>query len=393
MDPGVLAQALPVLERAAGALSSQSVARMDDTLPWFRSLPADQRSWVALVAHNGVRAFASWLRDPSLVPATESEDIFANAPRELTRNLTLEQTLALIRVTIEVIEEQVPRLVPQPQQDALMSAVLRYSRDIAFAAATVYARAAETRGAWDTRLQALLVDALLSNDPDSEIASRAAALGWSGSAPIAVAVGNAPHHGADPGSSESTLDAIARAARKLGVETLASVHDYRLIVVVAGAVDPVQTVASLASEFGDGPIVVGDPVASLPEATLSARTAEAGARVVSAWPAAPRPVSAADLLPERALSGDRRAQRSLITDVFQPLAAAGEVLLETLTVYLESGTSLEATARELFVHPNTVRYRLRRIATVCDVSPTESRGAFALRIALALGRLDRSPQL
>ena len=29
------------IERAAGALATASVARMDDALPWFRELPAD----------------------------------------------------------------------------------------------------------------------------------------------------------------------------------------------------------------------------------------------------------------------------------------------------------------------------------------------------------------
>jgi DNA-binding PucR family transcriptional regulator len=40
------------------------------------------------------------------------------------------------------------------------------------------------------------------------------------------------------------------------------------------------------------------------------------------------------------------------------------------------------------VHPNTVRYRLRRIADVTGFSPLEPRDAFALRMALTIGRLD-----
>ena len=44
--------------------------------------------------------------------------------------------------------------------------MLRYSREIAFAAAEVYARAAEARGAWDARLEALVVDALLRGEAD-----------------------------------------------------------------------------------------------------------------------------------------------------------------------------------------------------------------------------------
>jgi hypothetical protein len=35
-----------------------------------------------------------------------------------------------------------------------------------------------------------------------------------------------------------------------------------------------------------------------------------------------------------------------------------------------------------------VRYRLRQVADVSGETPTEARGAFVLRIALALGRLQ-----
>ena len=64
------------------------------------------------------------------------------------------------------------------------------------------------------------------------------------------------------------------------------------------------------------------------------------------------------------------------------------MLLETLTAFFACGGALEATARALFVHANTVRYRLRRVARSCGESPTEPRGAFTLQVALALGRLD-----
>ena len=48
--------------------------------------------------------------------------------------------------------------------------------------------------------------------------------------------------------------------------------------------------------------------------------------------------------------------------------------------------SVEAAARALFVHANTVRYRLRRIHEVTGYSPTDPRDAYALRLALTLGR-------
>ncbi|MCG8655033.1 helix-turn-helix domain-containing protein [Yimella sp. NH-Cas1] len=47
--------------------------------------------------------------------------------------------------------------------------------------------------------------------------------------------------------------------------------------------------------------------------------------------------------------------------------------------YLENG-SLEATARALFVHPNTVRYRLGKFEQDSGYDITDSRDAFAVRL-------------
>ncbi|NUT31825.1 MAG: helix-turn-helix domain-containing protein, partial [Hamadaea sp.] len=106
--------------------------------------------------------------------------------------------------------------------------------------------------------------------------------------------------------------------------------------------------------------------------------------------AAPRPVAAQDLLPERALAGDAEARRLLRQDVYGSVLRSGGELLETLDAFLTHGGALEATARALFVHPNTVRYRMRRVAEITGYAPLNPRDAFALRVALALGRLEPS---
>ncbi|MGH3852396.1 MAG: PucR family transcriptional regulator, partial [Pseudonocardiaceae bacterium] len=73
-----------------------------------------------------------------------------------------------------------------------------------------------------------------------------------------------------------------------------------------------------------------------------------------------------------------------------PLAAASGGLVETLDAFFEAGGVLEACARRLFVHPNTVRYRLRRIADLTGRVPGDSRDGLVLRVGLAVGRLARS---
>ncbi|HEV2088787.1 MAG TPA: hypothetical protein VGR21_10785, partial [Cryptosporangiaceae bacterium] len=77
-----LAATLRRLERASGALATQSVARMDETLPWFRSMPADHRSWITLVAQNGIGALVQWISDPA-GHLEVSGDVFGVAPREM----------------------------------------------------------------------------------------------------------------------------------------------------------------------------------------------------------------------------------------------------------------------------------------------------------------------
>ena len=62
--------------------------------------------------------------------------------------------------------------------------------------------------------------------------------------------------------------------------------------------------------------------------------------------------------------------------------------LETLDGFFTAGNVLESAARSLYVHPNTVRYRLRRVGDVTGLSPLAPRDAYTLRIALTVGRLD-----
>jgi DNA-binding PucR family transcriptional regulator len=140
-------------------------------------------------------------------------------------------------------------------------------------------------------------------------------------------------------------------------------------------------------------VVSGPVVDGLARAGESAAAALAGLRAAPAWPGAPRPVPADALLAERALDGDPLARAALNERVAAPLQAAGGEVLETVRAVLAGGGNLEASARALFVHPNTVRYRLRRAAELTGLSATDPRGGWTLQIALALAQLDRESSL
>jgi len=369
------------IELASGELAATCLAEMERRQPWFGRLPADQRAGVLLVTQTGVANFVAWLgeRGESIRLTAEA---FRIAPHDLAQRLSLRQTVDLVRIATDVFEHQLPPLAADEQErHALVEGILRFGREIAFAAATVYAGAAETRGAWDARQEALVVDAVVRGETDHSLVSRASALGWDAAAALRVVVGS-PASG--PREGPGTL---RREAGRAGRSVLVGVQGSRQVVLVSEPGLPeVVFPERLAMGFGPGPVVIGPVAPDLAGAHASARDALSGLRAAPGWPAAPRPVETDDLLPERAVAGDGVARDRLVAAT-APLSTTPE-LRRTLEVYLEGGGALEACARALFVHPNTVRYRLRRVSEITHLDPADPRDALVLRTAVIVSRLD-----
>jgi len=283
---------------------------------------------------------------------------------------------------LQVVENSIAGIVDPADLADVQGAVLRYAREVAFATAEVYARAAEVRGAWDARLEALVVDSVLRGEADEAVMSRASALGWSAHGDVAVVLGRVPAR-----RTETDVFAeVRRRARAAGMDALCATQGERLVVVLGAVGDAGKAAATVSDLFGEGPVVVGPVSDGLDHAHVSARAAMSAYRAASGWPEAPRPATSSELLPERVLAGDGHARRHLVDEVYLPLVQARGTLIETLAAYFETGGSIEATGRVLFVHPNTVRYRLKQVADLTGFAPGDPRDAFALRIALALGR-------
>ena len=367
------------VDRATARLTTQAVQRMAE-LPWFEAMPPQQRADVGLVVQSGLHAFIAWLREARATPVPAPE-VFAVAPRELARSVTLKQTVQLIRVVVGVLEEQVPALAVAGERSALAEQVLRYSREIAFAAAEVYAAAAEARGAWDARVEAGVVEAFVRGQVTELTLSRAASLGWLPGDWCTALAAAAPTRVGDAG-----LDSLRAGARHRGWSVLTGEAGGGLLVLVGGSGAPGDVVAEVAELLPAGPVVVGPLVADLGSAAPCVAEALAGLAASPAWPEAPRPVGAGALLAERAVLGDETARARLLQDVHRPLAAAGGDLLRTAAAFLDGGGSVEGTGRALFLHPNTVRYRLRKVVDTIGYDVTHPRDAQVVRLALVLGR-------
>ena len=380
--------AADALQRSTGALSTTAMARMETDMPWFRELSAEDRSWVGLIVQAGIRGFVDWYRDAendtddALGGSELAAAVFGAAPRALAGVINLQQTVDLVRLSIEVVESNIDEILDPELAPAVHAAVLRYAREVAFATAEVYARAAELRGAWDARLEALVVDAVLRSETDEAVLSRASALGWSAGGDVAVVLGAAPAQRTET----DVFDEVRRVARAAGMDALCATQGERLVVVLGDVEESRKAAEAVVDLFGDGPVVVGPVTEGLSRAHISARAALSAHRSAPGWPDAPRPVRSDELLPERALAGDGHARRHLVDDIYLPLLRARGTLIETLAAYFDRGSSVEGTGRALFVHPNTVRYRLKQVGELTGYTPSVPRHAFTLEIALVLGR-------
>lgn len=377
------------LRSITGELATATLRKLDDTLPWYRDMPPARRSAVGLVAQAGIQSFVSWFEDPESQPWVAA-DVFGGAPRELLRSISLQETLQLIRVVVTVVEERVVS-----EEPSMREAVLLYSREIAFSAADVYAKAAEARGLWDARLEALVVDSIISGEQEEELASRIAALGWRAQGSVSVLVG--------PAGKNFDEDSVRRIARKSHFDVLIGVQGNRVLVVIGripGSEDETKSVETEVSElvqelepgFGAGCLVIGPEVSAIALGHISAKAALSAYAVTKSLTKKVRMIHADELLAERALAGDSLAKATLVDRLYKPLAKHSDELFQTLVTYLDNGRSLESTAREMFVHPNTVRYRLKRISEILGFDPTGAREAFILQVAVTLGTLGAPPK-
>jgi DNA-binding PucR family transcriptional regulator len=384
------------LKQYSGRLATEAVNAMGERLPFFADLEASQRASMALVVQTAINNFVEWMHDPHS-NISYTAQAFELVPQDLARRIALRHSVDMARVTMDFFEEAVPLVARSEEQlTALTVGILKYSRDLAFTAASAYANAAEARGTWDSRMEASVVDAVVRGDTGPELLSRAAALNWDTTAPATVVVGTpAPgRDGADgEGGSERASQDVRDIAAQHGRAALTDVHGTWLVAIVSGQLSLTDKfLGDLLSAFSNGPVVIGPTAPMLTAAYHSASEAISAMNAVGGWRGAPRPVLARELLPERALMGDASAIVALHTDVMGPLADAGPTLIETLDAYLDCGGAIEACARKLFVHPNTVRYRLKRITDFTGRDPTQPRDAYVLRVASTVGQLNYPAQ-
>ncbi|RFD75434.1 regulator [Gardnerella vaginalis] len=155
-----------------------------------------------------------------------------------------------------------------------------------------------------------------------------------------------------------------------------------------------QALEKICSVFAPSkkPICVSSLVEGVGEISSELTATLASIAVAPAVKHLPQIIHTDDVLPERALIGDSTAFNTLYNKVYQSLApySNDDPTLETIDMFLRFGGALDQTAHELNVHPNTVRYRLRKVAQTTGWDATDPRAAYVLQTAITIGRIRDS---
>jgi putative transposase len=161
----------------------------------------------------------------------------------------------------------------------------------------------------------------------------------------------------DPSSAEATRRAIERSGSLPTRPALVTVDDGECVGIVARR----PTVE-------DGRVIGIGPFAPLREMPSSFRVAS---RAFDVARRLGRPgVSGLEDLTWRLAAVDQSEVTEFLRrrylDPLREEGAFGEVLVDTLRVYLGHGLNVTETAKALVTHPNTLRYRLRRVEELTD---------------------------
>ena len=368
----------------------KTLDHLQEALPWARSVPADGRRTLEGAIQTALDDLLSRLDSQG----TEDSEVPSPVPAELSRSLGPHRAMELTQVILDMLEEAGRTMGSEGER-----ATLVYTRQAATAAAELYADLAETRSGRKAVTESRIIRHLSEKTADTRTVDDLARLGWPTEFDCFAVVGE-PQGNDDGQGMENARQPIHTTVVRQGGRALVGESEGLMVVLInpdrSGT--PADFCASILRFFTDESAVCLGPlrhgISGAEDSIRAALSTHAAAPAVAdpITAALPRPLHADDLLPERALNGDTDAADQLYQEVYMSLAGQDPdgPLPTTLLTFLRSGNSLEVTAKKLGIHPNTVRYRLRRCVEVTGWDAMDPRESFVLQAALIIGRIRRS---
>jgi PucR C-terminal helix-turn-helix domain/GGDEF-like domain len=263
--------------------------------------------------------------------------------------------------------------LPRETLGALADAMLAYLAEISAASAEGFAfeQAARSPDLGERRRRLLAALVRAPGPPAAELRALAAAAGWRAGPPVAVIAFRHEH--------------LQRVAARLPADALCARIDGVGYAVVPDPDGPARR-SQLHARLRDVRAGLG-PTVELAEAAESARWA----RLALTLAQEPALVVADEHRVDLLLLCAPALAAGLAQEALSPLAvlapAARERLLSTLRVWLHHQGSVSATAAELHVHTQTVRYRVAQLRDLLGDRIDGAEGRLELQLALRSRRL------
>jgi len=377
------------------SLARQAVAQFAAEVPLYGLLPREELEGEILdVTLHNIRLFFRGLEEGRLPTREEVAGIVASAARRAEERVPLADVLAAYHIGARLgWQAMVDAASPSDADDvaellAAGSHLLRYMQELTSAVSTAYLDVQQTIHGEERAARQELTEALLSGRPTDALASFAdrADVPPPATHVVLVMLVDVPEAGLDAGAAvaarrrerelQATLDGFAgvpvlgRLSGRGGVALLP-------VASIEGLDDLADDLTKAAGAAVHAAAVVAPAHTDIPGAAGLARDLAELARQLGRPPGLYR---MDDLLVEYQLTRPGPARDALARKL-DPILDQPQ-LLDTLRAYVDNGRQRLRTAELLHVHPNTLGYRLGRIATLTNLDPTHAPDAQVLTAAL-----------
>lgn len=387
-------------------LARTVLASLTERVAGYEQLPSEALAGdIRHVIEINIGLFVDALRTGRVPEPDDLAVLRESAGRRAEEGIPVEQVLDAYHVGVQVVWDELLDVAGPDDEAALASAnrlMLRYLQRVSAAVSVGYLEQRQAMSGDEQADRQALLSALLDGGSAADAAHRAGVPLPACYAVLALAIG--PHAdeaaaGVDPAVAarrklrrfRAELDrraghpVLARLGARGGTallpltvppEDVTGAHDRWLAELVAGG----ARAAGVQVGAGAVPAVPGAVAAA-------ARLAREVLDVAVAFGRAPGVHRLDDVLVEYQLSRPGAA-RARLAALLAPLDAHPQ-LLDTLTAHLAAHQQRRRTAEVLHVHPNTVDYRLRRIALLTGLDPNRAADTTRIEAALAARTMDR----
>jgi sugar diacid utilization regulator len=403
-EPAPLDAILDELGDRVEAMSDRMLARYQASIPSYRSMPEQTLQQVRQINVTNLTGFIEAMREHRGPGEAELSLIRDSAIKRVREGIPLSALLAAYRLGAQLAWAEAREIAGRGDPERLSAAldlataVMAWVDEVSGAVAQSYLEEYERISTDREASRRDFIDALVGGElTGDEIRARADALGLDPDAPAGVAIiaidpGDAGEVRAAQHQVRGMLDEI-RSARGVpalrGNEIVMLYHRHPdassndTAEALAAELRPILgraragTNASLHAGVGKLREPLTDLAGSYREASIALTAARAGSSA---------PVALyGEVVVEELILRERGVSRRL-AQILDPLSDHPD-LMTTLREYIEHGPALPTVARRLFLHPNTVAYRLSRIRELTGRDPKTPAGISELYLALRATQL------